>query len=148
MKSKKVKNFIYEGLGFPIKLHDVQMVKFDNEWHPKIDVRKVADKAIKDLVLQKERLTGNQIKFIRSYFSMSLREFAAKVVHESHTAVSKWEKSGNKATKMDQNIEVVLRLYIHEQVGLKTNEQESRFYKKYQAIKQIFESPSSGARAA
>lgn len=64
----------------------------------------IATAAIKALISQEQRFTGNQIKFIRNYFSMSLRDFA-KVVHESHTAVNKWEKHGNKITSMDINIE-------------------------------------------
>ncbi len=75
-ETKIVKHFTYEGLGFPIELQQVEMRKIDNEWHPKIDVRKVAHSAMASLVSQKERLTGNQIKFIRSYFSMTLREKA------------------------------------------------------------------------
>ena len=42
------------------------MVKFGDTYHPKIDVRKIADSVIQSLVLQKSRLTGNQIKFIRN----------------------------------------------------------------------------------
>jgi len=137
MKTKTVKKFIYKGLGFPIELSDVKMVMIDAEWHPKIDVKKIADKAIKALALQKERLTGAQVKFIRSYFSMSLREFSKKVVHESHTAVNKWEKYGDKATCMDENIEVMLRLYILNKVDMKTVKQKNEFYKKYQKVKHV-----------
>ncbi|MDD4972707.1 MAG: hypothetical protein PHY93_00070 [Bacteriovorax sp.] len=36
--------------------------------HPKIDVRKVVEAVIKELPFQKERLTGDQIKFILTYF--------------------------------------------------------------------------------
>lgn len=130
MKRKKIAKFIYEGLGFPIELHKVEMIMIDNEWHPKINVRKVADAAMKELTIQEERFTGNQVKFIRSYFSMSLRDFAENVVRESHTAVNKWEKFGNKVTNMDINIERILRLYIHQKVCIKTGKQKSEFYDK------------------
>ncbi len=39
---------------------------------------------------------------------MPLREFGKTMVHESHTAVRKWESHGN------ENTEHVLRLYIIE----------------------------------
>lgn len=118
MKKKIVEKFIYEGLGFPIELHKVEMVMVgkDKKWQPKIDVRKVADTAIEKLAFQKERFSGNQVKFIRSYFSMTLRAFAENIVRESHTAVSKWENFGEKVTNMDINIEKILRLYIYQKV--------------------------------
>jgi DNA-binding transcriptional regulator YiaG len=137
MESKIVKHFIYEGLGFPIELQQVEMRKINNKWHPKIDVKRVADAAMVALVSQKERLTGNQIKFIRSYFSMSLRDFANKVVNESHSAVSKWEKCGNNATNMDINIEKILRLYIYDKVCVKANVQKTKFYQTYQQISHL-----------
>ena len=138
MKKKIVENYSYEGLGFPVNLSQVEMVYINNEWHPKIDVRKVSEKVIKTLVSQEKKLTGNQIKLIRTYFSMTLREFAKNVVHESHTAVNKWERFENKATNMDPNIEAMLRLYIYEKTCVKTEKQKSNFFKKYLEIKRLF----------
>lgn len=138
MKTKIIENFIYEGLGFPVQLAQVEMIYVSSEWHPKIDVRKISAEVIKALITQNSRLTGNQVKFIRLYFSMTLREFAKCVVHESHTAVNKWEKFDNRVTNMDSNIEAMLRLYIYEQVCMKTAKQRNEFYKKYQEIRRLF----------
>lgn len=77
MKTKIEPVFLYEGLGFPIELEHVEMVNVHDEWHPKIDVRYIADEIIKKLATQEERLTGNQVKFIRTYFSMPLRAVRA-----------------------------------------------------------------------
>ncbi|MBS0359102.1 MAG: hypothetical protein JSS53_07525 [Proteobacteria bacterium] len=137
MKSKVVKSFTYKGLGFPVELQKVKMLMIDGEWHPKIDVRKIADVVIESLVSQKERFTGNQVKFIRTYFSMSLREFAENVVKESHTAVNKWEKSGNHVTNMDINIEKMLRLYISDVIYVKNRNQKVKFYEKYKELKNL-----------
>ncbi|HAT6977691.1 TPA: hypothetical protein JAN54_05330 [Legionella pneumophila] len=131
MKTKIESTFLYEGLGFPIELENVEMININDEWHPKIDVRYVADEIIKKLAIQEERLTGNQVKFIRSYFSMPLREFGETVVHESHTAVSKWEKCENEITNMNENTEQVLRLYIIEQTQTKTKAQQKNFYSNF-----------------
>lgn len=120
MNTKVEPIFLYEGLGFPIELENVEMININNEWHPQIDVRYVADEIIKKLAIQEERLTGNQVKFIRTYFSMPLGEFGETVVHESHTDVSKWEKCGDEITSMNENIEQVLRIYIIEQTQTKT----------------------------
>lgn len=136
MKTKIVKKFKYEGLNFPIELHNVTMVMLDGEWHPKIDVRKVAESVMKALPFQKERLTGDQIKFIRTYFEMSLREFAVKVVNESHAAVAKWEKCTEKSTSMDVNIEILLRLYVLERVLAKNQKQKNKFFENYMELRQ------------
>ena len=136
MIKKTMKTFIYEGLGFPIELHDVEMIMINGEYAPKIDVRAVADDAIKSLVLQKTKLTGNQIKFIRTYFSASLRDFG-KIVNESHMAVKKWEHFKDKPTNMDPNIETRIRLYIYDKTCVKSKSDKIKFYDQYQAINEI-----------
>ncbi len=137
MEKKIVEDFIYNGLGFPVKLEKIEMVKIDREWHPKIDARKISDQAIKILVSRSQRLTGNQVRFVRAYFSMSLREFAKEVVHESHSAVAKWESSLDEVTNMDINIEMILRLYAIEQLESKTAKERNQFYEKYLQLKKI-----------
>lgn len=146
MERKTLKRYTYEGLGFPIELHNVEMVKVLGEWVAKIDVRDIALKAIKELPFQKTRLTGNQVRFIREYFKFSLREFA-KIVHQSHTAIDKWEKFKDKETNMDSNIEVVLRLHIYHELCSKTLRQKSNFYKAYEKISSIDFSKSQYSRA-
>lgn len=133
-----MKNYIYDGIGFPILLSSIEMVYFEGEWHPKIDVNAVSEKAIRALITQPSRFTGNQVRFVRVYFSMTLREFAKNVVHESHTAVNKWEHFRDKVTNMDGNIEAMLRLYIYERVIAKTVKQQNAFYNQYQEIKKLF----------
>jgi DNA-binding transcriptional regulator YiaG len=137
MKKKELKQFIYDGLGFPIKLKNVTLLLIDKVWCPKIDVRKLSNMVIKELPFQKERLTGNQIKFIRTYFRMSLRDFAKKVVKESHTAVAKWEKLENKSTNMDVNIEAMLRLFVYEQVAINTKKHQQGFFEKYMLLREM-----------
>lgn len=136
MSKKIFKSYIYEGLGFPIELTNVQMILINGEYAPKIDVRLVADQAIKDLVLQKTKLTGNQINFIRNYFEFSLRDFG-DIVNESHTAVKKWEHFNNEPTNMDPNIEARIRVYIYEKLCIKTKKDMFNFYKQYQVINEI-----------
>lgn len=139
MQTKIEPLLLYEDLGFPIELENVEMISLNGEWLPKIDVHKIADEAIKRLATQEGRLSGNQVKFIRSYFSMPLRKFGETVVHESHTAVSKWEKKGNDVTNMNENTEQVLRLFIIEKTQTKTKGQQSDFYKNFRKSKAFFD---------
>jgi DNA-binding transcriptional regulator YiaG len=137
MTNKIVKNYVYHGLGFPVTLPKVELINIHDEWHPKINVRKIADEAILELINQHERLTGNQIKFVRTYFEMSLRAFA-EAMNESHMAVKKWEDFKNQPTRMDKNIEIMLRLYIYEKrvLGIKnTIKQKADFYQHFLKIR-------------
>ncbi|MCX7114491.1 MAG: hypothetical protein NTW08_01045 [Gammaproteobacteria bacterium] len=136
MKTKMIENYVYDGLGFPIELEKVEMVYVNQDWHPKIDVHHIADQIIMQLAIQASRLTGNQIKFIRSYFSMSLREFGNSVAHATHMAVSKWEKKGDEITAMNESTEQVIRLYILEKK--RDDSAKSDFYKDYQKSKRFF----------
>lgn len=140
MNTKKVKHYYYDGFGFPVELDDVEMIFIDGDWHPKIDLQKLADEVISQIAIQESRLTGNQVKFIRSYYSMSLRDFAEKVVHESHMAVSKWEKKEALETNMNTNTEHELRLYIIENLHKKNRESKSKFYDVYMATKRFITS--------
>ncbi|MEI8346032.1 MAG: hypothetical protein WCG27_01095 [Pseudomonadota bacterium] len=137
MKTKIEKKFVYEGFGFPVELSSVKLVFVNGEWLPKIDIRNLADHVIAKIPLQEEHLSGNQVKFIRDYFSMSLREFAAKVVNVSHMAVSKWEKYGSGTTNMDINIELMLRLYISEQLAKKAEKEKKHFFDIYQSVRAL-----------
>ncbi|MDC0534976.1 hypothetical protein OAO18_04095 [Francisellaceae bacterium] len=132
METKIVDEYIYTGLLFPIKLEHVEMVFLDNEWHPKIDVIKISEKVIRQLITVPNKLTGNQIKFIRNYFNMSLRKFADTVVNETHNCVAKWEKFGDEPTKMDFNTEQSIRLFICEKTSDKND-----FYEKYLSIRNL-----------
>lgn len=134
METKFQDKYIYEGLGFPVELNHVEMVKIGKEWAPKIDVRKIAKDVLKQIPTQETRLTGSQIRFLRESFGMSLRDFATKVVHQSHMAVSKWEKFGDMPTNMDAATEVVLRLYVFHEVAIKKPKQEKKFLQAYETI--------------
>lgn len=137
MKKKRLTKYIYEGLGFPIELVNVEMIWIDDGWYPKINVRQIATKVIKMLPFQQERLTGSQIFFVRSYLGMSLRRFAKEVVKESHMAVAKWEQFGQQSTRMDSNTEIMLRLYLYEKVCVKTEQEKKTFFKNYQKIRDV-----------
>ena len=70
-------------------------------------------KPSKKLITQESRLSGNQVKFIRSYFSMPLRKFGETVVHEVILPSANGKKR-NDVTNMNENTEQVLRLFIIE----------------------------------
>lgn len=129
MKSKIVKNYTYTGFIFPVELEKVEMVYYGKEWCPKIDIRKLASQVIEMLAYKNARLTGDEVRFIRAHYGMSLRDFAKQVAHETHAAVKKWEDKHDQPTRMNPNTELVIRNYIIEQ-ALSKEEKQAVFYNK------------------
>lgn len=111
MKKKRIKKFIYEGLGFPIVLKNVPMIEMYGEQIPDIDYNALQKVVLLSLCHKPMPLTGNEIKFIRKYFEMTLIEFGKKFGC-SHAAVIKWEKHGNRFAKIEPTSDVCIRLSI------------------------------------
>lgn len=101
--------------GFPVTIHNVQMVEVRGEWIPKINYVHLADAVLRLLSVKPSYLTGNEIRFIRSKFEMTLEDFG-KRFYVSHQAVMKWEESKDKATKMAWATEKDIRLFIYKKL--------------------------------
>jgi DNA-binding transcriptional regulator YiaG len=108
--------YVYQGLGFPIKLKKVPMMSFAGELHPVIDVKKVAAQAMQDLVASKEKLTGNQVAFIRTDLKMTTSQFGELVKAEKKQVI-KWEAFADKATDMNAAAEVLLKSQVQHQIA-------------------------------
>lgn len=110
-KRKNQKHFIYEGCGFPVHLLNVPMVYVRDVWAPELDYNKLDLSILQILAFKPARLTGKEIYFIRHYFEMTTTQFAARF-DVSFAAVLKWEKSGDRPTKMNWTTEKDVRLFI------------------------------------
>lgn len=69
--SYRVKKYLYEGLGFPLILEDVEMVLIKGKYAPKIDIKKIAMQAALELNM-KESLTYEEAKFMGRIYERSL----------------------------------------------------------------------------
>lgn len=106
--NKKRETFIYEGLGFPIRLINAPMKQVFGEWVFDFSMG-VFQKVVLNMISRKpSQLTGQELRFIIDYFGMSYREFA-KICGVSHVAVVKWEKD---ISRMNPSTEVFIRFYI------------------------------------
>ena len=111
METKIQKKYVDHGCGFPVLLHNVPMVKVRNVWTPKINYNEFSRSVILSLSSNKKLLTGSQVKFIRLYFKLTLKEFGQRF-GVTHSAVIAWESKENQATKMDWATEKDIRLEI------------------------------------
>ncbi|HSX11508.1 MAG TPA: hypothetical protein VLF94_07340 [Chlamydiales bacterium] len=117
MEKKKVKKFIYEGLGFPIVLVDVTLVKKRDIWTPAIDYNKLQKEVLMILSHKPFSITGNEVHFIRAYFEMTLESFG-KQFGVTHPVVLNWEKTRNKSAKINPATELCIRLFILEKLKI------------------------------
>lgn len=111
MEKRIVAQHIDKGFGFPVILENVPMVKVRGEWTPHINYNNLAREVLRSLIDLDGRLTGNQVKFIRLHFEMTLQIFAARFA-VSHPAVMKWERAKDKPTGMNWGTEKDIRLFI------------------------------------
>lgn len=113
MKQKVKRKILFEGLGFPILLTNVPMIKIRGDWAPDISYNKLQNAVLLHLCHKKMPLTGNETKFIRKYFSLTTKHFGY-IFGYSHSAVLKWENQGNNIARMAPTTEFYLRLYVLE----------------------------------
>jgi transcriptional regulator with XRE-family HTH domain len=86
------KEYIYEGLGFPVKLHNVVMVQDRDYVYPLISLNEITLKVAMQLIHRHEKLDGARLKFLRKFCQASLDDFA-KRLGVSKTTILNWEKS-------------------------------------------------------
>ncbi len=126
METKVQKEFIDTGFGFPVCLTNVPMVKVRGHWTPKVNYNDLATALLRALAHKESRLTGSEIKFIRTHFEMTLQEFAKRFC-VTHVAVMKWEKSKDHATVMNWTTEKDIRMFVLTRLEAKAKELASLY---------------------
>lgn len=131
MKTEKmIKKMIYNGFGFPIVLINVPAKIVRGNLEPAINYKTLGASVIEALCQKETPLTGNQVKFIRLYFELPLREFA-ELFGLSHPAVLKWERYGDDFAGISPATEKTLRLEAIFRLGLNAKD----FYRVFSKLK-------------
>ena len=97
--------------GFPVILLNVPMVRCRGEWIADVDYNKIGEVLLRTLANKSARLSGNEVRFIRTSWKMTLAQFGRRFA-VGHSAVINWERSGDKPTSMEWATEkdIVLEL--------------------------------------
>ncbi len=111
METKIKARYVDNGFGFPVVMRNVPMVKARDEWTPHIDYNLLAGEVLKMLSVLQGRLSGDQLRFIREHFEMTLQQFAGRFA-VTHPAVIKWERAGSNPTGMNWSTEKDIRLFV------------------------------------
>lgn len=106
------KDIIYTALGFPVILLGVNSKKVRGIDVPDINLNTLQKIVFEALLEKPSNLSGAEVRFIRSYLQMTQTEFAKTLNQSGHSIISQWEKKGLKATGMDYNTEIWLRLHM------------------------------------
>lgn len=104
MEKKIMKEYIFEGFGFPVVLHNVQIDNFEGEEYPELDYKELEFKTVQSLIASPRALTGNQLKFLRKFMKRSLRDIASDI-EVSHAQIKNWEDRAKDSTGMGADVE-------------------------------------------
>ncbi len=118
MKDRKIKTFVYEAFGFPVKLINVPMRKVIGEWVIDVNIHALQKAILRALINKSTPLHGAELRFIRKYLNMSMTEFGM-IFDVTHAAISKWE-SGK--AHQPASTDIYIRLYVFDHLHGKDKE--------------------------
>lgn len=133
MKDHKIENkFVYDGLGFPVILYDVPMIKIRGEWALDINMNHFQQAVLLALAYHPFGLTGDHVRYIRSWLRLSYEKFAV-LCGITHPAVLKWEKAKNRNAKISVSTQREIRLHVLDNI-LKNDCEFRNAYRKVQSV--------------
>lgn len=116
MDTRKQREYVDWGFGFPVYLRNVTMVKVRGTWVPKVNHNQLAEAVLLALVHKPARWTGDELRFVRLQLKLSLAAFAERF-YVTHPAVIKWESRKDAPTRMKWATEKDIRLHVHLQTA-------------------------------
>ncbi len=113
----KKKVIVYTALGFPIILLGTRTKIVRGIEVPDVNLNTLQKMVFEALIGKPSNFTGAEIRFIRAYLRMTQVEFSRVLNQSGHSIVSQWEKKELRATGMDYNTEIWLRLHMAKNLG-------------------------------
>ena len=100
---------LYTALGFPILIENPSYIDFEGEQILDVNPGEIQDHMFRALVKKTARLTGAEVRFMRTYMELTQGAFGESLLVDAST-VSKWEKTSQKFTGMPSQTEMLLRM--------------------------------------
>lgn len=116
-KIKPLKEITYNGFGFPVLILNAPTKQVRGKIEPIINYKSLGAAVIYALCHKETPLTGNQVRFLRLYFELSLRDFA-NLFGLSHPAVIKWENHKDAFAEISPATEKAIRLEALFRLGI------------------------------
>lgn len=137
---KILNTYIFKGFGFDILLKDVTVKSVDGEDYPNINMNELKTNTAKTLLVSKQRLTGNQLKFLRTYLKMSFDDVSEKI-HIAASTLRSWENKAVDFTGLSLEQEKAFRILAVNQI---LEQERSKFNIEVTLIKE-FQTPAKDA---
>ncbi len=99
----------YTALGFPILIENPTYIDFEGEKVLDVNPLQIEDAMFRALIAKSARLTGAEVRFMRTYMELTQKTFGESLLVDAST-VSKWEALGQKFTGMPAQTEMILRM--------------------------------------
>jgi DNA-binding transcriptional regulator YiaG len=104
---------VYKGLGFPILIQCPEYKKVGkHERVLQVNHVRLMRAVYSWLVTKPGRLSGAELKFIRTYLDKTQKEFAEFALQAGHSIIAKWEAKGPKPTGMEPQTEHFIRVQM------------------------------------
>jgi DNA-binding transcriptional regulator YiaG len=102
------KPVVYTALGFPVVIVNPSYCIFEGEEVLDISPKDIMDAVFRMIPEKKGRLTGAEVRFLRSYMKLTQETFG-RMIGVDHSSIAKWEGKKQEVTGMDIQVEILLR---------------------------------------
>jgi DNA-binding transcriptional regulator YiaG len=109
------KPHVYKALGFPVVITNPTYRFFEGKEELDISPKDIMDNVFSMLPDKKGRLTGAEVRFLRSYMKLT-QEALGRMIGVDHSSVAKWEGENQEMTGMEIQVEILLRAYSRSQL--------------------------------
>lgn len=137
--TKILKTFVFKGFGFDVLLKNIAVKSVAGEEYPDMNMNELKVNTAKALLISKQRLTGYQLKFLRTYLRMSFDDVSEKIRTPSSTLRS-WENKGASFTGLSLEQEKAFRIMAIHQI---LEHEKSQFNIEVTLVRE-FSSPAGG----
>ena len=132
------KTYTFKGFGFDVLLRNVEIKTVDNQDYPEINLNELKTQTARALLGSKQRLTGHQLHFLRSFLKMSFDEVSEKL-HIPASTLRSWELKGKAFTALSLDQEKAFRIMAINQI---LEQEKSKFNIEVTLVKE-FQSPKN-----
>ena len=137
---KTLKEYTFKGFGFDVILKNVTIKSVEGEDYPNINMNELKTDTAKALLTNKQRLTGHQLKFLRTYLKMSFDDVSSKI-HIPSSTLRSWENKGGDFTGLNLDQEKAFRILAINEI---LDQEKSKFNIEVTLVKE-FKTPNKVA---
>jgi DNA-binding transcriptional regulator YiaG len=95
--TNKKETYTFSGFGFDILFHDVEVKEIHGETYPDINMNEIKLLTAKELLTNKNKLTGKKLKFLRTFLKLSYQRLS-DIIDVPASTLRMWEEKGSEVT--------------------------------------------------